>query len=210
MQKPLVIILIAAILLFGCVQTEIQTKETPPDLSKVEELVFKYTNDERAGHRLEPLEYDGTLEEMAQWQSECLVEHNVYDHHTEECGALDKRVEQFNITDSTGENLFLAWDSPSYYDSGAPAGYYSEEEIARLIVDGWMDSPTHRENILDERYTHVGLGIEYRNDHAIIVTQNFFIEEYCGWENEPCCPYENDIYGCYEQWSCNWDTLECG
>jgi len=209
MQKLIVFVFIS-ILLFGCIQSGTQTKKTAPDLDKVEELVFKYTDEERAGHGLGPLSYDASLEEMAQWQSECLVKYNIYEHDSAECGTVDERVEQFGIGDSTGENLFLAWDSPSYYDSGAPAGYYTEEEIARIIVDGWMDSPTHRENILDARYTHMGLGFDYRNDHAIIVTQNFLIKENCGWKDEPCCAYENDIYGCYEQWTCNWDILECG
>ena len=43
---------------------------------------------------------------------------------------------------------------------------------ARLIVDGWMTSPGHRRNILDPRYTHLGVGVAAK-DKMCYATQIF-------------------------------------
>lgn len=48
----------------------------------------------------------------------------------------------------------------------------SGDEIARKVVDGWMNSPGHRRNILEPEYTHGGIGIAAVNDY-LIITHNF-------------------------------------
>ena len=37
------------------------------------------------------------------------------------------------------------------------AGYSSPE----AVVEGWMNSPGHRANILEAEFTHIGVGYEY-------------------------------------------------
>jgi uncharacterized protein YkwD len=46
------------------------------------------------------------------------------------------------------------------------------QQVANEIVDDWMSSPGHRENILDPRFTHLGVGVSARN-HTIRATQEF-------------------------------------
>ena len=46
------------------------------------------------------------------------------------------------------------------------------QQVAKEIVDDWMSSPGHRENILDPRFTHLGVGVSARN-HTIRATQEF-------------------------------------
>lgn len=48
----------------------------------------------------------------------------------------------------------------------------TNQEIAQLTVDGWMNSPGHRDNILRKEYTVAGIGISMVNDYMII-THNF-------------------------------------
>jgi uncharacterized protein YkwD len=48
-----------------------------------------------------------------------------------------------------GENI---WEG-SNISTGDPGG------LARLIMDSWMSSPGHRENILNPKYTDVGIGV---------------------------------------------------
>jgi uncharacterized protein YkwD len=50
---------------------------------------------------------------------------------------------------------------------------YSDIQImARMIMDGWMTSPGHRQNILHPRYTHLGVGVSVQGDQ-MRVTQEF-------------------------------------
>lgn len=46
------------------------------------------------------------------------------------------------------------------------------EEVADEIVQGWMNSPGHRENILRERFVRAGMGVAKVNDY-VIATQVF-------------------------------------
>lgn len=49
-------------------------------------------------------------------------------------------------------------------------------DLAVGLVDGWMDSPGHRENILDPDWRCEGIGIAIAEEHngiAVYATQNF-------------------------------------
>ncbi len=48
----------------------------------------------------------------------------------------------------------------------------TEKEIAELTVDGWMNSPGHRDNILRKEYSTAAIGIVAVNDY-LIITHNF-------------------------------------
>ncbi|MEN9625998.1 MAG: hypothetical protein RL557_326 [archaeon] len=50
---------------------------------------------------------------------------------------------------------------------------YSNDEIARCTVSGWMESPGHRENILTSTYDIQGIGIAISKDNRIYVTEDF-------------------------------------
>lgn len=45
--------------------------------------------------------------------------------------------------------------------------------MAKQIVDDWMDSSGHRENILDAHHTMMGLGVVITDDEQVYATQNF-------------------------------------
>ena len=51
--------------------------------------------------------------------------------------------------------------------------YYEIEELAELVVDGWMDSPGHRENILKDSYDVQGIGVAVDANEQVYITQNF-------------------------------------
>lgn len=180
---------------------------SPPELNKIAALLFDYTNKERIRNNISILIYDEQLEEVAKWQSKCLSENKILEHDSIECLFLEERFVLFDITDAGGENLFLASDAEHYYlDSGDPVEYYSEEEIANIVYEGWMKSISHKENILEKDYTHMAIGVHLGDEHEIIVTQNFKVYSDCGWKDESCCPED---YNCYEPWSCQVGTLIC-
>ncbi|MBM3942682.1 MAG: CAP domain-containing protein [SAR202 cluster bacterium] len=79
-------------------------------------------------------------------------------------------------TDGIAENIFQAWlYSSTTYLNGIPVGkdYMSISELPRQIVDGWMNSPGHRQNILEPNYDRQGIGVSVSSDEKVYVTQNF-------------------------------------
>ena len=74
------------------------------------------------------------------------------------------------------ENIYQAWLYGQYWTQFGVVvskDYYELEELASLVVDGWMDSPGHRDNILDSSYDREGIGIAISADEQVYVTQNF-------------------------------------
>jgi len=66
-----------------------------------------------------------------------------------------------------GENIFMMPEQLII-----PGPLLSPEELATEIVQGWMESPGHRENILTSYFTHTGIGIA-RKDMYYYITQMF-------------------------------------
>lgn len=79
--------------------------------------------------------------------------------------------------------------------------WYSREEIEKGIVNGWMESPGHRELILTPVFTDAGIGVAKVNDYYV-VTQVFIERLECGYETGTCC-YEPGFYPyCYDELHC--------
>ena len=47
------------------------------------------------------------------------------------------------------------------------------ESVARAMVQAWMESPGHRENILRTQYARIGVGVAYDGTLYYYGTQNF-------------------------------------
>jgi len=69
------------------------------------------------------------------------------------------------------ENIFQGW----YYYSIDALGrnYMTMEDLAFRVVDDWMNSPKHRENILTATYDREGIGVGIGAGESVWVTQNF-------------------------------------
>ena len=46
--------------------------------------------------------------------------------------------------------------------------------MALSIMMLWVNSPGHRENLLESAYTEIGVGIAIGEDRSIYATQNFY------------------------------------
>ncbi len=58
---------------------------------------------------------------------------------------------------------------------GVPVSYdwLTNEEIAFIAVDGWMNSEGHRKNILNSNFDREGIGVYIDSEDRVYVTQNF-------------------------------------
>ena len=87
----------------------------------------------------------------------------------------EKRIGNL-IYQGIAENIFQnnLYDTV-WYSGGIPTLYEwnTLDDIAKSTVDGWMNSPGHRQNILTTTYDAEGIGIEISDDDKVYITQNF-------------------------------------
>lgn len=83
----------------------------------------------------------------------------------------------------------------------------NEDELVEDMVTGWMNSPSHRENILNTDFDQAGIGVSFLNGY-IIATQSFIKEAECGYLGGPCCQKNGSLPYCYESWECREGTCE--
>ncbi len=118
-------------------------------LARTRELTLCLLNEQRAERGLAPLRAEVRLELAAQRYAGEMVERRFFDHV--DPGGLDPHdrilLAGYPATNAwTGENLA--------YGTG-PEGSPVE------IVDRWMHSPGHKENILRGAFTEIGIGVEF-------------------------------------------------
>lgn len=126
------------------------------DERKIHDLI----NQERKKYRLDSLDWDSDLADLARSYSKKMAKENFFSHYERDGRMVADRARAMKITGwkRIGENLFM---SENY------------EKIAQLAVKEWMRSPSHRQNILDGRYNETGIGIAKSKNGTIYITQVF-------------------------------------
>jgi uncharacterized protein YkwD len=116
-----------------------------------ERQIFDITNVFRVRNQLKPLEWDEDTAKVALAHSKDMFESEQFSHVSKEFGDLADRLETGEVFyQIAGENI-----AANYID--APA-----------VVEGWLNSKGHRESLLNEQFTHLGVGV-YKKHY----TQNF-------------------------------------
>jgi len=125
--------------------------QTPVHLSEVEDRIWRLTNDVRRQHGLSSLSRQKALAAVSQAYSKDMLIHRFFSHTNPEGLDAGGRLKPFYSGPiyAWGENI---WEG-SNISTGDP------DSLARLIMDSWMSSPGHRENILDPKYTDIGIGV---------------------------------------------------
>lgn len=119
-----------------------------PAAAAMESLVYARINEIRQQEGLNPLQPNGPLAQVARQYSQRMATENFFGHISPTGDTPAQRVSDANILYAmVGENLFTSTNAP---------------DPAPLAVQGWMDSPGHRENILRLGYTETGVGVWQR------------------------------------------------
>lgn len=126
-------------------------------------LVHQLINEERTKAGLNTLEWDDKIAALAQQHSEEMAANNYFEHES-----LDgKTPHQRSIANGVciyAENII---QGGSYY------GEFSNDDIARKAVQGWMESEGHRHNILGQ-HSQEGIGAAYdKSGTKMYITQDF-------------------------------------
>jgi uncharacterized protein YkwD len=138
---------------------------------QVEAAIIRYTNLERVNAGLQPLTVNPHLSAIARAHSLDMKVRNFFSHYNPDGRDPFERMIAGGYTYwCAAENIACT----SYFtESSVP------DEVGRYFVqDMWMESPGHRENILDTCVTEIGVGVVYEPDRSsspfgFIATQNF-------------------------------------
>ncbi|MHB9285817.1 CAP domain-containing protein [Halobacteriales archaeon Cl-PHB] len=138
--------------------------------------IHQQINDVRTDRGRGTLVYSEELAAIGRYHSDDMAARDYFAHTGPDGQTLSDRYDRFDydcratidaFTYATGgENIYK-----SVASSRRPA-----EEVASEAVQGWLDSPSHRENLLKPYWEKEGLGVNVSREEGqtvIFVTQNF-------------------------------------
>ena len=102
--------------------------------------VISRTNAVRQEAGCAPVQVDERLRSVAQTHAADMARHRYLEHEDRSGTTSDERITGAGYRNVTGENLANGYDS------------------AAEVMNVWMNSPGHRDNIEDCSFTHIGVG----------------------------------------------------
>lgn len=132
-------------------------------MNELEQRLFELTNTQRLFRRVRPLIEVNELSQAARRHSEDMLRRRFFAHTNPDRKTAADRIKAVLKRELTAsaENLWMR--------TGAVR---SAEKIVDEAVANLMDSRPHRSNILNERYTHTGVGVAVTR-YEFRVTQLF-------------------------------------
>jgi uncharacterized protein YkwD len=133
------------------------------------------------------LKNDAILAEIARAHSQDMINRNFIEHInpdafdvTDRGSAVGYECRKFHgllVETGLAENIYQT----SLYEKGIISGdeadpfftWYSVEELSLKIVDGWLNSEGHKENLLNSGFTREGIGVAIDENNDVYVTQVF-------------------------------------
>jgi len=121
----------------------LRAPEEAPEAFLTREGVIQWTNIQRAEYGLPPLKESAKLDSSAEIKVEDMLENQYFAHSSPSGVGVKELTEMVGYEFiAIGENLAL--------------GNFQNDET---LVQGWMDSPGHRENILNIQYQEIGVAV---------------------------------------------------
>lgn len=116
------------------------TRPAPP--AGQTDQVFELVNEQRAANGCAALTDDPRLDSAAQAHSDDMAANHYFDHTTPAGVTFDQREKAAGYPSPGGENIAQGQTS------------------AQQVMTDWLNSPGHRANILNCRFTAIGVGLD--------------------------------------------------
>jgi uncharacterized protein YkwD len=142
----------------------------------LEQRIHDLINDARAANGRGPLQLDGKLSGIARAHSADMAQRGYFSHIDPAGDTPQRRVEQAGVScTAIGENIFQnnLYTRVTIENNRTTHDWSMPEEIAATTVHGWMNSPGHRRNILEQIYVRDGVGVAIAADAKVYITQLF-------------------------------------
>lgn len=181
------LLLIGILLVAGCTSTVIEAQPVRPqsqanpqvDLRDLERRILGAINDRRRLDGQHVLWPDTSLAALARTHSRDMRDREFVAHRNPDGLRAGERARQAGyVYRELGENLFQGrlYDTIAHTRRGTEEQtfylWYAPDELADLVATMWMESPSHRENMLAGRYDYGGVGIAIGSDYNVFVTLN--------------------------------------
>ena len=155
---------------------------------KLEREIHDRINEVRASHRLSRLQWVDSLQVLAEVHNRDMAARDFFAHTNPSGETVNDRAEALGLvcyralSDTAfakgfGENLYRAHRYGEYeerYRQGELVervyDWKTPPELVRDVVTGWMNSPSHRENLLTPSYDSEAIDV-YLHGEVVFVTQ---------------------------------------
>ena len=117
-------------------------------VNEYENQVINLVNNERSKRGLPLLKSDWQLSRVARHKSQDMKKNNYFSHTSPTYGTPFQMIQGYGISYRTaGENIAKGQSTP------------------QAVVNAWMNSSGHRANILNQSFTHIGVGYEKNGNY---------------------------------------------
>ena len=172
------------------------------NLEKLNAVIFYLTNEQRVHHKLNVLNYHQKLEESAALHSGNMVKDVFFSHYHPKNKKLrdpndrarhvgivnpflaENIVESFVLQYKAGDEVYpIAKGVFSYKQNGDPIPPHTYLSLGETMIDRWMNSPQHSDNVLSKKAVQLGCGTafylkeDFNEMPTVIATQNFQLYE---------------------------------
>lgn len=120
-----------------------QESEQVDELTALENEVTALTNAERSAAGCGDVETDERLRTAARGHSEDMAVNDYFDHTSQDGRSPFDRMRDAGYPDPAGENIAYGYRTPAD------------------VMDGWMNSDGHRDNLLNCSHRAIGVGLVY-------------------------------------------------
>lgn len=168
-------------------------KQPQYDLDELARRIHSRVNAVRTERDQEQLTWNATLAKLARRHSQDMADRDFFKHENPDGQNATERGREADFScriregdqvfTGIAENIFYTYPYRSYKVTRrgdrettqyqCQYQWKTPEELAREIVQGWMESPGHRRNLLNPRHQTEGLGLARAEDDRIYITQNF-------------------------------------
>jgi uncharacterized protein YkwD len=130
------------------------------NVDSLERQAFVLVNKTREQNGLRDLEWSDQLEGVARLHSDNMAEYQFFSHKGLDNKYVSQRADDAHVGQwrSIGENIAFM------------RGY---DDPVKMAVDLWLDSPTHRKNMLDPNWKESAIGVGVAQDGSVYFTQVF-------------------------------------
>lgn len=119
----------------------IRLKESAEHHSTFEDQVVNLVNQERARRGLKALNHRADVKNVAHKKAEDMIKSNYFSHNSPNYGSPFEMLRTFGVSYQTaGENIAKGQSTPE------------------AVMNSWMNSQGHRQNILNAQYDTIGVG----------------------------------------------------
>ena len=179
----LTVILIVASIIASGGSHDIGRMESGFDRRIVEDYVHDRVNSARAAHGLQSVARDRGIDTLAYGHAADMGMRGYYSHNSPEgITPMDRGLAAGHTCHRSDRSYGIAENIASSYTYTSIVSLWwmpkynwqdSEDALAADLMEMWLASPGHRQNILNPYHNSVGVGVFIGDDESVLAVQNF-------------------------------------